>query len=155
MDENELAKRLTQYSFYHIIPLTPTLKTTGDERHVSGQQKVLRALRGVDFKGKRVLDVGCRDGLYSFDRVVLVCRRRIDPEPAEKESFRSVYWKSLHRIQWRTRRFGAPSLVQWHLRVPVLMDDRSSGKRATSRVAARPRVGRPAYRVGATLMKPL
>ena len=48
-------------------PLTPTLKTPGVERHVSGQQKVLRALRGLDFKGKRVLDIGCRDGLYSFE----------------------------------------------------------------------------------------
>jgi 2-polyprenyl-3-methyl-5-hydroxy-6-metoxy-1,4-benzoquinol methylase len=35
--------------------------------HVPGQQKTLRALKKIDFAGKRVLDVGCRDGLFSFE----------------------------------------------------------------------------------------
>lgn len=67
MDENELAERLSHYSFYHVIPLTPTLSTPGIERFVPGQAKVLRILRSLDLEGKRILDVGCRDGLYSFE----------------------------------------------------------------------------------------
>lgn len=35
MDESELAQRL-DYSFFHIIPLTPTLKTPGVERYLAG-----------------------------------------------------------------------------------------------------------------------
>ena len=67
MDERELAKRLPDYNFYHVISLAPTLKTPGIESYIPSQQKVLRALQRLDFKGKRVLDVGCRDGLYSFE----------------------------------------------------------------------------------------
>ena len=67
MDENELAERLSNYSFYHVIPLTPKLSTPGIERFVPSQAKVMRILRRLDLKGKRILDVGCRDGLYSFE----------------------------------------------------------------------------------------
>jgi 2-polyprenyl-3-methyl-5-hydroxy-6-metoxy-1,4-benzoquinol methylase len=35
--------------------------------HLPSQEKVLDAIRSIDFSGKRVLDIGCRDGLYSFE----------------------------------------------------------------------------------------
>lgn len=66
MTEKELKARVGQYAFYHIIPLTPTLSTPGNPDLQRSQAPVLAALNGLDLKGKRVLDIGCRDGLYSF-----------------------------------------------------------------------------------------
>ena len=34
---------------------------------MQSQEKVLKVLRGLDLERKRILDVGCRDGLYSFE----------------------------------------------------------------------------------------
>lgn len=67
MMEREIRERLAQYAFYHIIPLTETIATPGDPVHVASQQPVLAAIRGLALQGKRVLDVGCRDGLFSFE----------------------------------------------------------------------------------------
>jgi len=67
MTESEIREHLARYSFYHIIPLTETIATPGNDVHVASQQPVLAALRGLALQGKRVLDVGCRDGLYSFE----------------------------------------------------------------------------------------
>jgi len=66
LNEADLRERLPNYRFYHIIPLTKDLATPGNPKHVPSQQPVLRALQALDLKGKRVLDLGCRDGLYSF-----------------------------------------------------------------------------------------
>ena len=54
-------------NFYHVIRLTETIETPGVLAHVPSQEKVHRAIRSLDMQGKRVLDVGCRDGLYSFE----------------------------------------------------------------------------------------
>jgi SAM-dependent methyltransferase len=62
MDEHELERRLEGYKFYHTIPLTEGLATAGTH---GADASVVSAL-GSDLTGKRVLDVGCRDGLYSF-----------------------------------------------------------------------------------------
>ena len=67
MDENQLRDELKKYNFYHIIQLTENLCTTGYEDYVPLQQVVLRALRSLDVKNKRILDIGCRDGLFSFE----------------------------------------------------------------------------------------
>ena len=67
MDVNEIRRRLADYPWYHIIEIAEGLKTPGLEACVYGQQKVLRAIRNLDFRDKRVLDIGCRDGLYSFE----------------------------------------------------------------------------------------
>lgn len=66
-DETALRERLSRYAFYHVIRLTENVSTPGDPRHVESQAPVLQALRQLDLRGKRVLDVGCRDGLYSFE----------------------------------------------------------------------------------------
>ena len=66
-EEIELEKRLSQYSFYHTIELTKNVKTKGIAEYRPTQEPVLRIFEKTDFHGKRVLDVGCRDGMYSFE----------------------------------------------------------------------------------------
>lgn len=67
MTRDEVLARLKQYRFYHFIDLGGGIVTPGGPDHVASQQPVLAALRGLDLKGKRVLDIGCRDGLYSIE----------------------------------------------------------------------------------------
>jgi predicted RNA methylase len=62
MDERELRRRLERYKFYHTIQLTDALATPGTH---GADPSVVRAL-GDDLRGQRVIDVGRRDGLYSF-----------------------------------------------------------------------------------------
>jgi len=66
MDPKELRKKLEAYDFYHIIDLGDGIATPGNPRYVPAQKLVLEALERLDLKGKRVLDIGCRDGLFSF-----------------------------------------------------------------------------------------
>jgi SAM-dependent methyltransferase len=66
MTDAEIREQLARYDFYHILPLTPTISTAGEPQHLRCQQFVIAALDKLDFRDKRVLDVGCRDGLYSF-----------------------------------------------------------------------------------------
>ena len=67
MDQAEIARRMWDYNWYHVVDLGDGLRTPGVELNVPSQQKVLDALRSIDFTGKRVLDIGCRDGLYCFE----------------------------------------------------------------------------------------
>lgn len=67
MDEQKLIESLSQYPFYHIIPLTERVSTPGSPEHARSQQPVLQAIRELDCRGKRVLDIGCRDGLYCLE----------------------------------------------------------------------------------------
>ena len=66
MDEREISQRLSEYEFYHIIRLTENLSTPGNLALVEYQTPVLLAVDQLDLRQKRVLDVGCRDGLCSF-----------------------------------------------------------------------------------------
>ena len=75
MRREEVERRLADYRWYHVMELAPGLRTPGMEAYVAGQQKVLRVMRQLDFKGKAVLDVGCRDGLYSLEAERLGARR--------------------------------------------------------------------------------
>jgi SAM-dependent methyltransferase len=67
MDERELRRRLPQYTFYHTIQLAPGLATAGWPVILDIIQMILRTWRGLPFRGKRVLDIGCRDGLFCFE----------------------------------------------------------------------------------------
>lgn len=66
MNETELKQVLTRYPFYHIIKLTDTISTPGNPQFVPAQNLCVKYLKSLDLKGKRVLDIGCRDGLFSF-----------------------------------------------------------------------------------------
>jgi SAM-dependent methyltransferase len=66
MTDAELREAMKAYKFYHIIPLTETVSTPGVPAYVPLQQNFMKCLKRLDLKGKRVLDIGCRDGLFSF-----------------------------------------------------------------------------------------
>jgi tRNA (mo5U34)-methyltransferase len=66
MNETELQQVLARYAFYHIIKLTDTISTPGNPVYVRAQNLCMERLKSLDVKGKRVLDIGCRDGLFSF-----------------------------------------------------------------------------------------
>ncbi len=69
MDEQQIRAALARYPFYHVIPLPGGMQTPGwaQPEVLRTQGLVLRALRGLELNGRRVLDVGCRDGLFSFE----------------------------------------------------------------------------------------
>lgn len=75
--EEKIKNDLRKYNFYHIISLTDTVATPGISEYVPSQQAVQRALSKLKLEGKRVLDVGCRDGLFSFEAEKLGAREII------------------------------------------------------------------------------
>jgi SAM-dependent methyltransferase len=66
MTEAELKEQIARYTFYHIIKLTDTVSTPGVEVYVPAQELCMKYVRSLDLQGRRVLDIGCRDGLFSF-----------------------------------------------------------------------------------------
>ncbi len=66
VNEIDIRDALSRYKWYHIIKLTEGVSTPGNPKYVPAQQVCLKHLRALDLKGKRVLDIGCRDGLFSF-----------------------------------------------------------------------------------------
>jgi len=66
MNEHELLQAISHYKFYHIIQLNDNIATPGNPNFVPAQNLFIKHIKTIDLKGKRVLDIGCRDGLFSF-----------------------------------------------------------------------------------------
>ena len=80
MKNEEIIEKIKRYNWYHEIEIKDGIKTSAvDAYEVDGkyqtisssndhwsQKHVFRILKDIDFKNKRVLDIGCRDGLFSF-----------------------------------------------------------------------------------------
>jgi SAM-dependent methyltransferase len=66
MTNCELEQRLSKYYFYHCIRLNSEVTTKGIPELLPQQALVLRELDSLQLTGKRVLDIGCRDGLFSL-----------------------------------------------------------------------------------------
>jgi tRNA (mo5U34)-methyltransferase len=66
-EDARLRDEMAGLNFYHTIPLTPTLSTAGWSAVAPIVEMTRRVMQGVDVSGKRVLDIGCRDGLLSFE----------------------------------------------------------------------------------------
>jgi SAM-dependent methyltransferase len=77
MDEAQMRREMAGLSFYHTIALTPALSTPGWPVVVPIVELTRRALAGIDFRDKRVLDIGCRDGLFCFEAERLGAREVI------------------------------------------------------------------------------
>jgi SAM-dependent methyltransferase len=57
---------LTAYKWYHRIDLGDGLVTPGWPDVLALQDHFAKQVAALDLRGKRVLDIGCRDGLFSF-----------------------------------------------------------------------------------------
>jgi tRNA (mo5U34)-methyltransferase len=65
MDAGEIRKRITGLPWWHSIDLGQGVVTPG--RWGPPARIIVEALNTINFKGRRVLDVGCLDGLWSFE----------------------------------------------------------------------------------------
>ncbi len=65
--DDSVRNALTRYSWYHCIDLGSGVQTPGLKNALPIQHPVMVELRRCDLAGKRVLDIGCRDGLFSFE----------------------------------------------------------------------------------------
>lgn len=66
--QRELAEKIDQYKWYHRIEVEEglfTLPVRGGFPVI--WDFILANLAGIQFQGRRVLDIGCRDGLFSFE----------------------------------------------------------------------------------------
>ena len=66
-DEAAVRAQMAQYRWYHCIELRPGLVTPGIEQFRRIQAPVIDALRKLPLAGRRVLDIGCRDGLFCLE----------------------------------------------------------------------------------------
>ena len=57
---------LEPHVWYHRIGLGPDLVTPGVDRYEPYQRSVLAAMTAEGVAGRRVLDAGCRDGIFAF-----------------------------------------------------------------------------------------
>ena len=65
MNKEEILEKIKKYNFYHRIKLTDEIITPGINRlQIS---KNLKLINNMEIRDKRVLDIGCRDGIYSFE----------------------------------------------------------------------------------------
>jgi tRNA (mo5U34)-methyltransferase len=64
MTREELIEQVNQLNWVHTIDLGNGVMTPG--MWGGGNPAIMRALDDLDFSGKKVLDIGCWDGQYSF-----------------------------------------------------------------------------------------
>lgn len=68
INRDKFIKEINKHNWYHTIPIDNNLSTKGDPRNINAKKFIhYYEDLGIDFKGKDVLDIGCRDGLFSFD----------------------------------------------------------------------------------------
>jgi SAM-dependent methyltransferase len=79
MDRKTIEENLSKYKWYHLIELEDGIVTPGYAPHVQipSLKDVHKALRSIPLEGRRVLDIGCRDGLFSFEAEKLGAREVI------------------------------------------------------------------------------
>jgi tRNA (mo5U34)-methyltransferase len=135
MDSADVQQRVDSYkNWYHRIPLMPGITTPG----VNDTESCLSLLHlPGDLRGMRVLDIGARDGFYSFE-----CERRgadvvaIDYMPPERTGFpiaRAILNARVEMMQenlyqlspekWGTFDLVLCLGVLYHLRDPLLALD--------------------------------
>lgn len=74
LNEAEIIEKIQNYQWYHIIELTPSIRTPGNDVYLNIQEVPLQVLRMLELEGGRVLDIGCRDCRLCFEAEKLAQR---------------------------------------------------------------------------------
>lgn len=133
MNHTELVNKLGAYEWYHSIKVAEGLYTPGVDRYQGMWQFNLRAMNEIDFKDRKVLDVGCRDGLFSFEaerrgaQEVVGIDNDLSPGAVELliPHFKSkVKMYEMNLLEMTPEKFGSFDIilffgVLYHLRYPV------------------------------------
>ncbi len=61
-----IEKEIKKYNFYHKIKISDNIYTREDDNEHYSHRKIFSELDKIDFNGKKVLDIGCRDGIFCF-----------------------------------------------------------------------------------------
>ena len=61
-----LNSELSKYRFYHELEVAQGIRTVGEPWAIIFQEAFREAVKDIDFTGKRVIDIGCRDGAMLF-----------------------------------------------------------------------------------------
>lgn len=73
---NEILKeKIKKYNFYHRIKVEENIYTRDFENEHFSHRKIEEKISKLDFENKRVLDIGCRDGFFSFYAEKKRCKR--------------------------------------------------------------------------------
>jgi len=68
MDRETLRKKIDEYKWYHTIEVADGIFTNSTRPHFKPMWDFnLDCMQDIDFHNKRILDIGCRDGLFSFE----------------------------------------------------------------------------------------
>jgi len=93
----DLIEEINQYTWYHAIDLGGGIVTPG--MWSAAHWHLRTALDDVDFRGKKVLDIGCLDGLWSFEAekrgATLVCATDLVSQVSPR---RDPCFRLAHRI---------------------------------------------------------
>ncbi len=67
MEDADLGSQLNRFHFYHRIRVNEHVCTPGLDAVTPLVNLTLQTLKEVELQGKRVLDIGCRDGIFCFE----------------------------------------------------------------------------------------
>lgn len=64
--DKDIKLEIKKYTFYHKIKIKDGIYTRESENDHFSHRQLFKYIDQIDLKDKRVLDVGCRDGIFSF-----------------------------------------------------------------------------------------
>lgn len=73
MDKEEIRHKIDSYKWYHRIRVhddiftSPAPEINGGRGYLDVWNFILQEMQKIDFTDKKVLDIGCRDGFFSFE----------------------------------------------------------------------------------------
>ncbi len=64
--DEDIKREIKKYTFYHRIKVKDGIYTRENENDYFSHRILFKYIDDIDLKNKRVLDIGCRDGIFSF-----------------------------------------------------------------------------------------